>query len=233
MARTPAGTKRTLIATSLALVLLVVFASALIRLGAGELGGLLPVVRGLHRVAASVAALTILGAGWYGWRAGERGISAVVVVLMLALSALGAATGREPPALAAAGNLLGGLALAALLAWWLGRQRRRGGAPLLHAAAVLIAAQALAGAWCSIFERGETWTFALLGHATLGLAAAALLSYAALRARTWPLAALAFAVPLAGLVSGLLDAPAFVAFAHAAAAALLVSAAAHAHARLT
>ena len=74
---------------------------------------------------------------------------------MLALSALGAATGTEPPRWAAAGNLLGGLLLAAMLAWLLGRERRAGGEPLLHAAAALLVAQAALGAWCSIFERNN------------------------------------------------------------------------------
>jgi hypothetical protein len=233
MARAPAGPRRALSAASLALVLVVVFASALIRLGGADLGGALVLVRGVHRVAASAAALTILAAGWYAWRAGQRAMPALVVVLMLALSALGAATGTEPPPLAAAGNLLGGLLLAALLAWWLGRDARRGGEPLLHAVAVLAAAQALLGAWSTIFERGETWTLALLGHATLGLATAGLLGWLALRARAWGLLAIACAAPLAGMVSGLLDAPPGPALAHALSAALLVCAAAWAHARLT
>jgi hypothetical protein len=233
MARAPSRTYRALTAASLALVLAVVFASALIRLAGDELGGALVFVRVAHRLAASAAALAILGAGWFAWREGRRAMAAPVVALMLALSALGAATGTEPPPPAAAGNLLGGLALAALLAWWLGRAGRRGGAPLAHAVAALVAAQALLGAWCTLFERDETWTFALLGHATLGLAAAGLLAWVALRARAWPLVALAAAAPLAGLVSGLLDAPPAAALAHAAAAALAVAGAAWAHGRLT
>ena len=233
MARAPSGPRRALSAASLALVLVVVFASALIRLAGEELGGALVLVRGVHRVAASAAALTILGAGWLGWREGARAMAALVVILMLALSALGAATGTEPPPLAAAGNLLGGLLLAALLAWWLGRDARRGGEPLLHLVAMLAALQALLGAWSTIFERDETWTLALLGHATLGLATAGLLAWIALRARDWALLAIACAAPLAGMVSGLLDAPTGPALAHAMTAALLVCAAAWAHARLT
>lgn len=233
MARAPSGPRRALTAASLALVLVVVVASAVIRLLGEDLGGALLVVRGVHRVAASAAALAILAAGWYGWREGRRAMAAIVVALMLALSALGAATGTEPPPLAAAGNLLGGLALSALLAWWLGRDARRGGEPLLHAVGALALAQALLGAWSTIFERDETWTLALLGHATLGLALAGLLGWIALRVRAWWLVALAVAAPLAGLASGLLDAPAGPALAHAAAAALLVSAAAWAHGRLT
>jgi hypothetical protein len=233
MARAPAGPRRALTAASLALVLVVLFASAVIRLAGEEIGGALVLVRGVHRVAASAAALTILAAGWYGWREGRRTLAALVVVLMLALSALGAVTGTEPPPLAAAGNLLGGLLLAALLAWWLGRDARRGGEPLLHTVAALAAAQALLGAWSTIFEAGEVWTAALLGHATLGLATAGLAGWIALRARAWGLFALAATAPLAGLVSGLLDAPTGAALAHAAAAALVVVAIAHAHGRLT
>lgn len=231
MARAPARTYVALTATSLALVLVVLFASALIRMAAVELGAALAVVRGVHRVAASAAALTIIGAGWQLWRAGRRPMAAALVALMLALSVLGAATGTEPPPLAAAGNLLGGLALAALLAWLLGRERRQGGEPLLHAVAALTAVQAGLGAWNSIFEE-QTWTLVLLGHASVGLATAGLLAWVALRARQWILLAIACAAPLAGLVSGLLDAPLAPSLAHAATAALLVAAAAYAHARL-
>lgn len=232
MARASSGPRRALTAASLALVLVVVFASAVIRLAGEELGGALVVVRGVHRVAASTAALAILAAGWYGWREGRRAMAAIVVALMLALSALGAATGTEPPPLAAAGNLLGGLALAALLAWQLGRERRQGGAPLLHVLAALVALQALAGAWNTIFEE-ETWTLLLVGHATLGLAISAILAWRALGARDWALMALAAAVPLAGFASALLGGPVLAALAHAAAAALLVVATAWAHGRLT
>ncbi|MGD9952583.1 MAG: hypothetical protein AB7S87_08405, partial [Burkholderiales bacterium] len=158
MARAPAGPRRALSAASLALVLVVVLASAVIRLAGEEIGGALALVRGVHRVAASAAALAILGAGWYGWREGRRARAALVVVVMLALSALGAATGTEPPPLAAAGNLLGGLLLATLLAWWLGRDARHGGEPLLLAVAALALAQALLGAWSTIFEPNEVWT---------------------------------------------------------------------------
>jgi hypothetical protein len=233
MERAPPRAYRALTAASLALVLIVLFASAVIRMAAEELGAALAVVRGVHRVAASAAALTILGAGWSLWRAGRRAMAAALVTLMLALSALGAATGTQPPRLAAAGNLLGGLALAALLAWLAGRERRRGGEPLVHAAAALAALQALLGAWSSIFEKDETWTLALLGHATLGFATAGLLGWIALRARAWGLLAFACAAPLAGLVSGLLDAPPGPALAHAMSAALLVAAAGYAHGRLT
>jgi len=233
MERPPGRAYATLTAASLALVLAVLAASAVIRLAAEALGPALVGVRGVHRVAASTAALTILAAGWLLWRAGRRAQSAILVGLMLALSALGAATGTQPPPWAAAGNLLGGLLLAALLAWLLGRERRRGGEPLLHVALALLVAQASVGAWCSIFEKDEVWTFALLGHATLGLALAGLVAWRALNARAWGLLAIAVLAPLAGMVSALLDAPLGPALAHAMSAALLTAAVAYAHARLT
>lgn len=232
MARAPSGPRRALTAASLALVLVVVLASALIRLAGEELGAALVLVRGAHRVAASAAALAILAAGWFAWREGRRAIAAAAVVLMLALSALGAATGAEPPPLAAAGNLLGGLALTGLLAWWLGRDARRGGEPLMHAVALLAALQAALGAWNTLFE-DETWTVVLIAHATVGLAAAGLLGWIALRLRVWGFLALAVAAPLAGFASALLDAPPAAALLHASAAALLVAAAGYAHGRLT
>lgn len=232
MARASSGPRRALTAASLVLVLVVVFASAVIRLAGDEIGSALVLVRGLHRVAASAAALTILAAGWYAWREGRRAMAAIGVALMLALSVLGAATGTKPPPLAAAGNLFGGLLLAALLAWQLGRERRRGGEPLLHLLAALVALQVLAGAWNTIFE-AETWTLVLVGHATLGLAISATLGWRALGARDWALMALAAAAPLAGFASALLGAPALAALAHAVAAALLVIAVAWAHGRLT
>lgn len=213
-------------------MLVVVLASALIRLAGEELGAALALVRGTHRVAASAAALAILALGWTAWRDGRRALAAAVVILMLALSALGAATGISPPPWAAAGNLLGGLALAALLAWMLGRDGRRGGEPLLHVVAALAALQAALGAWNTLFER-ETWTLVLIGHATLGLATAGLLGWLALRLRAWSLLALALAAPLAGFASALLDAPPAAALVHATTAALLVAAAGFAHGRLT
>jgi len=233
MERPPGRAYAGLTAVSLALVLAVLLASAVIRMAAEELGSAVALVRGAHRVAASSAALTILAAGGLLWRAGRRAQAAGLVGLMLALSALGAATGTEPPPWAAAGNLLGGLALAALLAWLLGRERRRGGEPLLHAAAGLLVAQAALGAWSSIVEKEEVWTFALLGHASVGLALAGLVAWRALHARAWGLLALAGLAPAAGLVSALLDAPLGPALAHALSAALLTAAVAYAHARLT
>lgn len=232
MARTPASTLGALTATGVALVLVVVFASAAIRLAAEELGGALVLVRGVHRVAASAAALVILAVGWFAWRTGERAMAAAVVALTVALSVLGALTGTAPPPAAAAGNLLGGLLLAALLAWLLGRTRRRRGEPLLHAVIALAAAQALLGAWLAIFA-DELWSLPLLGHATLGIGLAALAAWLAIRASKLPVLALACVVPLAGFTSALLGQPVAASLAHAVAAALLVAVAACAHGRLT
>jgi hypothetical protein len=222
-----------LAALALALVLVVVFASALIRLGGDALqGDLLAFTRGLHRASASLATLVVLAIAWLAWRAGRRALAAAIVAITAALSILGAATGVSPPPAAAAGNLLGGLALAALLAWLLGRLERRGGVPLAHAVIGLVALQAALGAWISIFAEA-LWSIALIAHATLGLALAAAAAWTAIRARSLALLALAFVVPLAGFGSALLGQPFAASAAHAVAVALLVAAAAYAHARLT
>jgi hypothetical protein len=107
---------RALAAGSLALVLVVIVASAAIRLSEQDLGAWMPLVRGTHRASASLATLLILAVSWLAWRAGRRALAAGILVLTVALSILGAATGISPPPAAQAGNLLGGLALAALLA---------------------------------------------------------------------------------------------------------------------
>lgn len=222
-----------LAASALALVLAVVFASAVIRLGGDAVqGALLAGVRAAHRVSASLAALVVLAIGWLAWRAGRRVAGTAIVLVTAVLSILGAATGTSPPPAAAAGNFLGGLLLASLLAWLLGRLRRRGGAPLMHAAAGVLAAQVALGAWISIFAE-ELWSPALLAHATLGVGLAAASAWLALRARDYVVLALASAVPVAGFASALLGQPLAASLAHAAAAALLVTAAAYACGRLT
>ncbi|HEX6267681.1 MAG TPA: hypothetical protein VFZ81_12385, partial [Burkholderiales bacterium] len=116
-ARSP---ERLLAGAGLALVLVVIAASAAIRLSGQDLGSILPVVRGIHRVSASVAALLIVAAAWLAWRGGRRRLAAAILLVTAGLSVLGAATGISPPPWAQAGNLLGGLLLAALLAWLLG-----------------------------------------------------------------------------------------------------------------
>ena len=228
MDRAPAAALRRLTAASLALVLAVVVASAAIRLFNQDLGALLPVVRGVHRVSASAAALSILAAGWLAWRGGRRPLAAAVVLLMIGLSVLGAATGTAPPPAAQAGNLLGGLALAALLAWLLEAKERLSGRDLLWIA--LICTQAVLGAWLAIFAE-ELWSLPLIAHATLGLALAAAFALLALQARLFIQILLAVAVPVTGIAAALLGQPLAASFAHAAAVALLIAAAAWSHAR--
>ena len=219
-----------LTAASLALVLVVIAASLVIRLSGQDLEAYLPLVRGVHRVSASAATLMILAVGWLAWRAGRRAAAAAIVALTAALSVLGAATGTSPPPLAQAGNLLGGLALAAMLAWLLGPKAGISGKILVVIG--LGAGQALLGAWISIFAE-ELWSAALIAHATLGLGLAGAAAWLALRARAYALLALALAAPVAGLASALLGQPLVASLGHAMAAALLFTAAAHAHRHLT
>jgi hypothetical protein len=207
---------RVLAAGSLALVLIVVVASAAIRQSGGELGAWLAIVRGAHRVSASVAALLIAGLAWVTWRAGRRALAGAIVAVTAALSIVGAATGTAPPPLAQAANLLGGLLLAALLAHLLGT----GAAPrrLLW----VVAVQALLGAWIAIFA-ADLWSWPLALHALLGLLLAVALAYT----RRAALAILALATVAAGATAVLFELPLGATLAHAAAAALLVIAVAY------
>lgn len=218
--------RRVLAAASLALVLVVVVASAAIRLSGQDLGAWMALVRGTHRVSASAATVLIAAAAFLGWRAGRRAFAAALVALTAILSIVGAATGIAPPPAAQAANLLGGLALAALLAVFLGEEgkpRRAGGLAVL----LLLGLQACLGAWLSIFA-AELWSWALLAHAALGAALAAAAVGLAARiddpAPRVGLVLLAVAVPAAGVAAALL-APAFwPGLAHAVAVALFVSA---------
>lgn len=222
----PAPALRKLTAAGLALVLVVVLASAVIRLGGEDLGGLLPLVRGAHRVSASAAALAILAAGWLAWREGRRALAAATVALMLALSALGAATGTTPPPPAQAGNLLGGLALAGMLAWLLSPHPSSRRTQIFIA---LLGLQAALGAWLSIFAE-ELWSLPLIAHATLGLALIGGIVWLA-SFRKILLVVLALAVPTTGIAAALLGQPLGASLAHAAAAAFLIAAVAWAHGR--
>lgn len=228
MDRAPAPALRGLTAASLALVLVVVLASAAIRLFNQDLGALLPAVRGVHRVSASAAALLILGVGWLAWRGGRRALAAAVVLLMIALSVLGAATGTTPPPAAQAGNLLGGLALAAMLAWLLDTGKGISGKGLMLVGLVCI--QALLGAWLAIFAE-ELWSLPLVAHATLGLALGGAAAFFSLLHRRFFFLTLSVAAPVAGFASALLGQPLAASLAHAAAAACLIAAAAWAHGR--
>lgn len=215
--------ERRLALASLVLVLVVIAASAAIRQSSGHLGSLMPLVRGVHRVSASLATLLILAAGWLAWRAGRRALAAAILTLTALLSVLGAATGISPPPAAAAGNLLGGLLLAALFACLLGRP---GKSPLL----ILLALQVLLGAWLALFAE-TIWTWAFFAHAVLGIALAAAAAWFSLKleapAERLLGLGLALTVPAAGFAAALFELP----LAHAVAAALFVVAAAWHRAR--
>lgn len=213
----------------LGLVLVVIVLSVAIRLGAEPVSAL----RGLHRTAASLEVLAMLALAWLAWRR-----AVLVIALTVFLSVLGIAAGQNPPPLAALGNLLGGLALAAAFAWALGRAQPRASGRwgrLGHAVAALVAAQCVLGAWLALFAKPlESW--ALGAHTALGFALAAGALWLALRlergARRCALFGIALAAPAAGIASAQFYQPLGASLAHAAAAALLVAAAAYAHARL-
>ena len=219
------------------LTLAVVAASATIRLGAATLGDAMTIVRGVHRAAASLAAFVVVLLFWRTRRSSElRRAASFAFLLMLALSAVGWATGTRPPPAAALFNQVGGIALAALLAWIAGRASGNGAAErgLATAAVLLAALQILFGATLAML--GSVLAPVLwMAHAVLGLAAAAVgisvgARSAALGAATRGaiLIAAAALVPLAGVLA-VLPAPVLaVQVVHASAAALLLAALAHA-----
>jgi cytochrome c oxidase assembly protein subunit 15 len=162
-------------------VLVVIAASAYLRLTAAGLGcedwpacyGVQaqdarqshPAVRLVHRVAATVAGVTVLAIGVLAFRQARRfrhelGVTAVLLLLTIGLAALGRATpGTALPAVAM-GNLLGGMLMAGLL-WWLAlgpRQRgpdRPARQPLLSwAALILVLAQTALGVLTSASHSG-------------------------------------------------------------------------------
>jgi len=218
----------------LVLVLTVIVVSVAIRIDADAASaGSMRALRGVHRAAASLEVLAAIALAWFAWRR-----SLPVLALTAFLSVLGILAGQKPPPLAALGNLLGGLALAAAFAWALGRAHGRapqGRIRLGQAAAMLFGVQCALGAWLSLFAK-DLWSLALLAHALLGLALAAGAAWLALRLARAPqrfaLLAVALAAPAAGAASALFGQPLAASLAHAAAGALLVAAAAYAHARL-
>ena len=229
-----------LAAAGLGLVLLVVLVSVAIRLGqsaAPPLGAsAMLALRVVHRTAASLEVLVMLRLTWLAWRGrGERPAfargAALALAITLALSVLGIAAGQSPPPLAVLGNLMGGLALAATFAWLAGSLypgAAVASARLVALATALIAVQCLLGARLAIFP-GAASSPALPAHAELGLVLAAALAWLALRggrpARRAAGLGVALIVPLAGLNALQFDSL-VAAFAHAAAAALFVIAAA-------
>ena len=158
------------------LALVVVAASATIRIGGDALGGSLAAVRGVHRFAASAAALAVLLLAWRAMRLRSLVSAAgVALVLMLALSAVGWATGTRPPPLAALFNQLGGTALAALLSWIAAACTAPGKArahlPLAVIALALASLQVAYAAAMSLYASSVSPAL-LTFHAVLGLAAA-------------------------------------------------------------
>jgi hypothetical protein len=213
-------------AAGLALVLAVIVASAAIRLSGQDLGSALGLVRGIHRVSASLATLLILAASVLAWRGGRRALAAILVLVTAALSVLGAATGIAPPPWAQAGNLLGGLLLAFLLAVLLARKSPPHGFVWLA-----VALQACLGAWIAIYAE-ELWTPVTLLHVFLGAGLAAAAAWFGVRKGALVLAMLAIAVPASGAAAALFGLPLGAMIAHSASVALLICAAAYSHARL-
>ncbi len=225
-------------------VLTVVAASVTIRLGVRELGEAIAIVRGVHRAAASLAALLVFVLAALALRRRElRAATSAALALTIVLSIVGWVTGTDPPRPAAWFNQLGGIALAALLAWLHGRTatlridaaRER---PLAAAAVLFACVQAAYGGTLATFFPDPPVPL-LLAHAALGLAAAATVAALGLRfaAAGFPahgiaLAACAALAPAAGTLSVLTAAVLPIQVGHAFAAALLLAAATHAHARL-
>lgn len=229
-------------AAGLALVITVVLLSVAIRVGQaatppmGE--GMLLLLRGIHRTAASLEVLAAAWLGWFAWRARTerpalaRSI-AFAVAITAALSVLGIVAGRTPAPPAAAGNLLGGLALAAVFAWILGQLRRSDGPAadyVVGGGVVLLAVQCLLGARLAVFPAAAA-SPALPAHALLGIILACGAAWLARRIGRQQNRAAGYAlsllVPLAGFTALHFEHSAAAAFAHAIVAALLIVAAAY------
>lgn len=212
-------------AVALALMFVVVAASAYIRLSLAENGAAtLPVARGLHRAAASFTAVAVLVLAVLAWRgAALRArygvIAGAALLLTLALSALGVATGTTPPPAAQFANLVGGLMLLALLAWLSGRTSVQTAAELQEAAklarlariglALALIQAALGAALATFWSPPEA--FALTVHVLFGLGTAALAFALGIRliGAGAPIAlglvGAGFAAPIAGTVAALIE----------------------------
>ena len=217
---------RFLAGASALLMLAVVAASAYIRASGGVD---VQIARGAHRAAASSVALLVFALMALAWGHHRLRVAAgIAFVLMLALSAVGWITGTTPPPAAAIFNQSGGLVLTALLAWLYARAAARNpqatDRQLALAALVLASLQAAFGGTLA-FYASQASVGLLIAHAACGVAAA--LAVAALG---WRYAACAALAPVFGIVSATLPAAASQA-GHALAGALLLAAAAHAHAR--
>jgi len=227
----PEGRLKLAAALGLALLLVVVVAAAAIRL---EWTGW---VRAIHRIAASLEVVVVLGLGWMAWRTRTHWPAVLIaLVLTVFLSAIGIAFGQEPPPAAATANLLGGLALTATFAWIVGKSGsdpKRINRALTPIFAVLLVIQLFLGARLAIVDR---FAPALPVHGLLAIALAALLSWFAL-ARVGgrigkALFVLALAAPIAGFTALHYEYSAAAALVHATAAALLVASAAYALGRV-
>jgi hypothetical protein len=222
-------------ALALGLVVAVVVVAAGIRL---EIG--FPGLRVLHRVAASLDVVAVLGLAWMAWRAraerpGVYGVALLAIGLTALLSVVGIAAGQKPPPAGAAANLLGGLVLAAVLAWILGKSGKWSQTaycrplPILGPlVGVVLGIQLVLGARLSIVER---YAAVLPVHALLAMVLAALLGWLAL-ARVGGTAGkalfvLALAAPVAGFTSLHYEYSAVAALVHAGMAVLLLAATAY------
>ncbi len=206
-------------------------------------------VRGVHRAAASVAgalvlALALLIALRRALRRDLAGAALVALGLVVLLAAVGRVSGASAEHWVALANPLGGLALAFALAWLGGRARglpRATAGPvrgLSIAACLLAAGQFALGAWLGTGTQPPGFG-ALLGHATLGLIAVALVAAlsvefarSASRTAAAALALPALLAPAAGLASLLLEHATGAGVAHALAGAWLGAALARADGRL-
>ena len=204
----------------LGFVLIVVVASAAIRLGADPTS--VQILRGAHRAAATLATVVVIALGWLAWRERcARAPVAVAALLIAILAAVGVAGGKNPPFGVSMVNIVGGIALAATLAGLAGRRVAHW--PLL--AFVLV--QCVAGAWLTLSWREVP--LALLGsHALLGAGLAAAAARLGMRLRSARSRAgmlvLALCVPTAGIAAALLERALLPATVHATAAVLFVAA---------
>jgi hypothetical protein len=219
--RSPTGGIALAAGISVLLMLVVLAASAWIRVAGAEEE--LRVVRAVHRIAASTVALLVTALAVLAWRRRRLVAAATGAFLfMLALSVVGWIAGTAPPPPAAFFNQAGGLVLTGLLAW-IRAGASSAGTPedALGATALTLAiAQGAFGAAIAAFS-GDPPVLVLILHAACGLAASALVA-----ACGGALAlAGALSAPVAGIAAALALAPPFAPVAHALSAGLLLAAA--------
>lgn len=132
-----------------ALLVVIMLASAFLRLAHGDATaeGAVDLVRGIHRAAATLAFIVIVGVAIFGWDelrplGGSRAAIAAQVGLAAALAFLGRYTPSDHP-IVALGNPLGGLAMVGL-AWWLVLVASRAPPPRRASSPVAVALAAVA-----------------------------------------------------------------------------------------